>query len=933
LHPPQTGAYTFWIASDDAGILYLSPNDQPSSKVQRAYVSTWTFPREWDKEANQQSTAINLTAGQKYYIEAVQTEGGGGDNLAIGWSGPGLSSGINVIEGRYLSPPATLPPGTTDAPSYVTIRARAFAAGMLPSEVRTRNYVTGMDSRLTAIPAFFLSGPSSDTFYAGNGIFSVVGGNWGNADATWVPNNATTDYNFCIVQGDAFERPASLEIINPGNVVVERTNVGTRFAGSAWSRPRYTLSSIENSAWNTDWYTKPQLNLFFRKEFGISSFRENGFFPTSDLKKWDQMRLRAGKNDAYNPFIIDEWMRRTFAGTSAPSPQGTFATLFINGQFKSYFNPTERPREPFFQEYYGSINEWDVQYVGEWEDGDGTAIPGVTSSSYGNMENFFRNNDFSTLANYNTGATYWDMTNVADYFIVNAWGATQDWPHNNFVFMRERAAGYKWRFSMWDAEGALGTFGQSNTHNTFTGDLSVNDTNISGEYRMVALVFRRAFQSPEFKLLFADRIQKHFFNNGVMVRSNMNARWTDMRTTMQPVIAAATGGAFYNGHWDNWANRDATFLSQCSAIGLWPAIKAPAATPFGGTISVGGTVTLTDPNVAPNNGGTIYYTTSGSDPRLPGGAVNTAGGATAYSAPFSVTSPITLKARILKGTTWSPIIEAGYAPPPPKVVVTELHYNPPGSTDATEFLEIANVGGTVASLTGATFTDGITYTFGNVNLNPGQTFVLVRDATAFAAAYPGVAIGGVYVGSLDNNGETLTLRDAGNAVIFSFTYYDSADPNWPAAADGDGKSLVLKRPYSISTNPNIATNWRASVADGGAPGAMDSTSFNGVATNDADGDSFNALVEYSLGTNDQSGSSFPVMTYSRDGNGRLVLVCTHPIAADDVNLEALESTDLTNWTPAVVLPETAGNPGWMNASWRSNAAGSKVFLRLKITKP
>ena len=82
---PATGNYVFWIASDDNSALYLSTDEDPAHKRQIAYVTTWTSSREWTKEANQKSAAIPLVAGKRYYIEALQCEGGGGDNLAVRW--------------------------------------------------------------------------------------------------------------------------------------------------------------------------------------------------------------------------------------------------------------------------------------------------------------------------------------------------------------------------------------------------------------------------------------------------------------------------------------------------------------------------------------------------------------------------------------------------------------------------------------------------------------------------------------------------------------------------------------------------------------------------------------------------------------------------------------------------------------------------------
>ena len=913
LTPPATGNYEFWLATDDDGELWLSTASLPANKVRIAYIqSNWAGIRDWTKLASQHSVSIALVAGQQYYIEVLQSEGGGGDNLAVGWSGPGLPAGINVIEGRYLSPPATLPPGTATPPGAGTVRARAFAAGRLPSPVRTRNYVTGIDPRLTTVPAFFFSGPAAETFYNGNGVFAQSGGSW--PSGSWVAGDARFDYNFCLSDGSAFERPASMELVNPGNVIVERSTVGMRFAGSPWSRPQYQLGNVATSQWNSGAHNKPQVNLFFRSDFGISKLKVNGFFPTSAVNEWDTIRLRAGKNDPYNPFIIDEWMRESFAGMGAPSPQGTIATLFINGQFKSYFNPCERPRESFFQSFYGSGNAWDVNYIGSWENGDTVA--------FGQMDTFFRNNDFTSLANYQAGAAYWDMANVADYVIVNGWGATQDWPHNNYTFCRERAPGAKWRWSMWDAEGAMGMFGQPNTHNTFENELRASSASaIGSESTVAALVFRRAYQNAEFKVLFADRLQRHFYNGGCMTTANRTARWNALRSRVEPLVLAVFGGGFNTGNWDSWANRDATFLTQARNLGLWPVTQGPGMTPFGGAATG---VSLSNPN----GSGTIYYTTDGTDPRAVGGAVQ----GTAYTAAFPVTTPFPLKARVRStGGEWSPLVEAAFAPVElPRVVISEINYNPPGPTDATEFVELLNAGSTSASLYGAHFTAGIGYTFGNVTLAPGGTFLLVRDAAAFAAMYPAVAIGGVFTGALANEGETLTLRDVAEQVIFSVTYGNSTLPGWPAAADGGGSTLVLRRQFSATTDPMLAANWRASSTAGGNPGAADSTVFTGVATADIDNDGFDALTEYAFGMSDTSATSRPQFTLSRDGSGRLVMVFDRPEAADDVIVEGRESTNLSSWADAVFEGESLFAPGWLRATWRSNAMGGPVFLRARV---
>ncbi len=110
IHAPVTGQYRFWIASDDASQMLLSSSDNPANATVVASVAAWPNSREWGKYASQQSGLIVLQAGQKYYIEALQKEAGGGDNLAVSWLIPGATQA--VIEGRYLSPLQVTTPTT-----------------------------------------------------------------------------------------------------------------------------------------------------------------------------------------------------------------------------------------------------------------------------------------------------------------------------------------------------------------------------------------------------------------------------------------------------------------------------------------------------------------------------------------------------------------------------------------------------------------------------------------------------------------------------------------------------------------------------------------------------------------------------------------------------------------------------------------------------
>lgn len=195
-----------------------------------------------------------------------------------------------------------------------------------------------------------------------------------------------------------------------------------------------------------------------------------------------------------------------------------------------------------------------------------------------------------------------------------------------------------------------------------------------------------------------------------------------------------------------------------------------------------------------------------------------------YSGPITIDATTTVKARVRRGTVWSALTEGFYSVDVP-IRVSELHYNPPGSSELTEFVELENISANAIDLTGVRFTAGISYEFLPTDtvrtIAPGGRIVLAHDLAAFAAAYPDVPASVIadrpFGGSLDNGGEPLELTDAGGAVILAFRYDDA----WHPMSDGDGYSLVRTDTAGAKADWNLSTGWRTSSQIGGSPGSGD----------------------------------------------------------------------------------------------------------------
>lgn len=110
---PMDGDYTFTIASDDAGALWVTtsltvPSNFPSSlgtyRAADAEETGYTSGDMWTAARLDERTTgvLSLTKGQTVYFEFFCQEGGGGDFMALGWTRP---DGVQeVVPGEYLIP-------------------------------------------------------------------------------------------------------------------------------------------------------------------------------------------------------------------------------------------------------------------------------------------------------------------------------------------------------------------------------------------------------------------------------------------------------------------------------------------------------------------------------------------------------------------------------------------------------------------------------------------------------------------------------------------------------------------------------------------------------------------------------------------------------------------------------------------------------------
>ncbi len=649
---------------------------------------------------------------------------------------------------------------------------------------------------------------------------------------------ATGIYQQPLEDGPEWERPVSIELLpETAGEAGFQINGGVRIQGSS-SR------SVDTP--------KHSLSLRFRGEYGDAKLQYPLYTNTPHgagaATEFDYLQLRPEYNFgwmhrhyyqcAYAQYGRDQWASDLFLAMGGNGMRGRWVHLFLNGIYWGLYDLHERPDADHMANYFGGLStDYDTVNSAVATDGDLVAFNAMMDLAYGTI---------TAPATYAAIQQYLDVDAFIDYMMLNAYIGNRDWDSHNWRAARKRVAGATYLFFPWDAEFAIshvagGAFNPPPVFESTTLSTDVTTKNLN---RNPTGLQMQLATNAEYRLRYADRVRRHFFNGGALTAAQSaatwmarapaitqavvaeSARWGDFRRDVDPGVWPSAQFALFtrDTHFlpvQQWLlgtyfpQRSGIVLAQLRTAGLYPATSAPDFSSYGGRVPRGFQLTLTA-------AATIYFTIDGSDPRLAGGAINPAA-QTATTTTLNQSTTVKARARS-GGGEWSALTEAFFTVGASDLVLSELMYNPPTNPLA-EFIELVNRGAFTVSLAGLHFTNGVNFNFDAnsslTTLAAGERLLIVRDLAAFQSIY-GTAhnarIAGIFQNatSLDNGGETLTLTDGSGFVVFSVQYDDTAQ--WPAEADGAGRSLVYRG--GDTANP---VNWRASIAPGGNPATSDTS--------------------------------------------------------------------------------------------------------------
>lgn len=872
--------------------------------------------------------------------------------VGLGTSDPSLSIRYTTDGSPPTSSTGTLYNGPIPITTTTILRTAAFRPGETPRKITTVTYLfledvlnqpaspagypsvwqpgTGADYAMTssvapsqdivdallALPTVSVAMPIDDLF--NNNTDPAIGGIYANS---------------AIARGFPWERACSAEFFGFPHGLELQVDCGMRVFGNAsrlTSRPKHNL------------------RLVFRSAYGPSELDFPVFGNDAWPDKVNSYLLRGQNGDSwFHPtqgqrnealYMRDQLARSLQLAMHRPANFQEHVHLYLNGIYWGLYHTLDRNEDnSMAQRFGGAAEDWDVIKSSrtngmEAIDGDITEWNAMLTRAEAGLAGDPEYASIQELI---------DLDNLIDYLLVNFYDGNSDWDDNNFQAARRKTGDDRWRIFVWDSERTF----LSPSANSSSKNFANRTTRLHTKLR----------ENAEYRLRFADRIHRHFFNDGVLTPASVAREldgWIDILETPLIAESARWGDAQQATpigltQWQTEVNyqkntympgRTTTVLGQLRSQNLYPSIVAPSFNQHGGNVASGFQLTMTAP------AGAIYYTLDGTDPRDSGGAISATGIAYTPGAPASLTTSALAKARVLSGGTWSALNEASFfvdtiSANNTNLVISEINYHPLSDDDALEFIELMNISDQEIDLRGVKFIRGITFDFDQNDIRPisvlppNERIVIVGKSAGFSTDYPGIPIAGEFIGDLSNSGENVTLLAADGSTIRDFRYNDKLP--WPTSADGDGFTMILIAPERAPDH-QLATSWRSSTTIGGNPTSSDAVPFTGDPNADLDSDGLIALLEYALGTDDNI-PDHPNDIYDLTGPPEnLTFIVRQNLGADDTILTIQTSNDLETWIDADTIFELSNkeNLGNGNArfTWSLQPTAdpeTKLFIRIR----
>ena len=450
------------------------------------------------------------------------------------------------------------------------LRAAAFKTGYVPTNVDTQTYLFTSD---------IIAHPNMRT-------------------------SVTQDPVYGPQMDESLKSIPSISLVFPGEVDRTEKETSIEFINFEGGHTQLSAGMERYGGYVTN-FAKRSIRINFRKSYGAGKLDFPVFdghdYPIDPAGQFDAIELRAGNHDmsARGAYLSNRFVDDAMMDMGQIAPHGRFVHVYLNGLYWGQYHLRERWNAAMLSEYFGG-EKADYEAI----NANNTGNQFLTGTPYDGDGTYW--NETQTLLNsatpFASAQSHLDMTNMIDFTLLWVSGNAE----SEFRSAGSVLLGVPFKFFMKDGDGYLRNPGHAADHN---GPLN-------------AMSKLRAEGDPEYTNLVADRIHKHFFNDGAFTPAKNIERLQDRVNETQLSFLSESARWNYRtpSSWQSYQdnlinndfpNRTATMIARFRTAGMYPTLDAPVFSQHGGAVVSGFQLAMT------GTGGTIYYTTDGSDPREP----------------------------------------------------------------------------------------------------------------------------------------------------------------------------------------------------------------------------------------------------------------------------------------------------------------------------
>ncbi len=327
--------------------------------------------------------------------------------------------------------------------------------------------------------------------------------------------------------GKEWERPAFVEFFSGENTPLVSTGAGIRIHGGYSRRNQQKSFNIYFRA-DYDYGGKNLKGYELIPDATVKYDDETGTHVNKPLKKYDNVMLRNGGNDADITKFQDMFIQGMVADKNFTTQGARPCMLYLNGEFWGLYNLTEKYSDKYIQNKFGVDNNNVIAYkeleLDEGEDPDGAAYNELMG--LGDL-------DMTKQENYEKFQKLVDIDSFVDYYATEVYINNNDWwsgcnaatPYNNLMFWRvadpqkevnadggiNPYADGRWRYMLYDTEWSMGIYGSYQAGAEYDSikyhALGIPDKNYDTDYGRTEAngspVFTAVFKNPDFRKRFA----------------------------------------------------------------------------------------------------------------------------------------------------------------------------------------------------------------------------------------------------------------------------------------------------------------------------------------------------------------------------------------------------------------------------------------------